>query len=362
LLKINRKQCVDRYYIEQKIFKILENLNFEKIDTQNIHKIYEDWPNIAKKYFEKKIEKIQVGSINHIVFVGMGGSGALGDIFSAILSKTDIHVCVVKGYHLPKTVNENTLVVTISISGNTDETNSVLQDAMKLNCKLIAFSSGGKMEQYCKDKNIEYRKIEKYHSPRASFPSFLFGILNVLSSIIPIEKTDVDETIIELEKMKKQISSKNLSEKNRAISLAKWISNEPLIYYPWGFESVAIRFKNSLQENSKTHVIIEDIVESCHNGIVAWEKKSDVQPIMIKGTDDHIKTKERWKVLSEYFDEKRIEYKEIFSTNGNILTKIICLIYLLDYVSIYKAILEEIDPSPVKSIEYVKTRINEITK
>jgi glucose/mannose-6-phosphate isomerase len=350
---------VDRYFIEQKIFKILENLNLEKIDTQNIHKIYEDWPNISKKYFEKNLKKMEISDIDHIVFVGMGGSGALGDIFSSILSKTDIHVYVVKGYHLPKTVNEKTLVVTISISGNTDETNSVLEDANKLNCKLIAFSSGGKMEKYCKDKNIEFRKIEKYHSPRASFPSFLFGILNVLSQIIPIQKTDVDEAIKELENTKKQISSKNISENNIAISLAKWIVNTPLIYYPWGLESVAIRFKNSLQENSKTHVIIEDVVESCHNGIVAWEKKSNVQPLMIKGTDDHIKTKERWNILSKYFDENQIEYKEVFSTNGNILTKIICLIYLLDYVSIYKAILEEIDPSPVKSIEYIKTKMNE---
>jgi glucose/mannose-6-phosphate isomerase len=336
----------------------LKNLNLEKIDTQNIHKIYEEWPNISKKFFEKNLVKMKVNGINHIVFVGMGGSGALGDIFSSILSKTDIHVCVVKGYHLPKTVNEKTLVVTISVSGNTNETNSVLEDASKLNCKLIAFSSGGKMEQFCKDKNIEFRKIEEYHSPRASFPSFLFGILNVLSQIIPIQKTDVYEAINELENTKKQISSKNLSKNNTAISLAKWILNTPLIYYPWGFESVAIRFKNSLQENSKTHVIIEDIVESCHNGIVAWEKKSNVQPIMIKGTDDHIRTKERWNVISKYFDENQIEYKEIFSTNGNILTKIICLVYLLDYVSIYKAILEKIDPSPVKSIDYVKKRVN----
>ena len=146
----------------------MKNLNLEKIDTQNIHKIYEDWPNISKKYFEKNFKKMEVNDIDHIVFVGMGGSGALGDIFSSILSKTNIHVYVVKGYHLPKTVNKKTLVVTISISGNTDETNSVLKDANKLNCKLIGFSSGGEMEKFCKDKNIEFRKIKKYHSDRKS--------------------------------------------------------------------------------------------------------------------------------------------------------------------------------------------------
>ena len=323
-----------------------------------MHQVYEEWPNIARTFFDKKFEKIKISNINHIVFVGMGGSGALGDIFSSILSKTNMHIRVVKGYNLPKTVNENTLVVAISISGNTNETNTVLEKASKLNCKLIAFSSGGKMEKICKDNNIEFRKIKKFHSPRASFPSFLFSILNILLPIIPIEEKDIQNTLDKMQEVKKIISIKNNSNNNVAMSLAKWISNVPLIYYPWGLECVAIRFKSSLQENSKTHVIIEDIVESCHNGVVAWEKESSVKPIMIRGDDDHYRTTEKFEILAKYFDEKNIDYKEIFSGKGNILTKIINLIYILDYVTIYKSILEGIDPTPVKTIEYIKNKID----
>ena len=288
----------------------------------------------------------------------MGGSGALGDVFSAILSKTNIHIKIVKGYNLPKTINENTLVVAISISGNTNETNTVLETASKLNCKLIAFSSGGKVEKFCKNNNIEFRKIEQFHSPRASFPSFLFSLLNILSPILPILEKDIQDALKKMEETKKQISIENISENNLAISLAKWISDIPIIYYPCGFESVAIRFKNSLQENSKSHVIIEDIVEACHNGIVAWESKSSIKPIMIRGIDDHFATKQKYQILSEYFNENGIEFKEIFSVEGNILSKIINLIYILDYVSIYKSILEGIDPTPVKSIDYVKNKID----
>ena len=323
-----------------------------------MHKIYEDWPNIAKKYFEKEFEKIKFSNINHIVFVGMGGSGALGDVFSSILSKTNIHVKVVKGYNLPKTVNENTLIVIISISGNTDETNTILKTATKLNCKLIAFSSGGKVEKFCKNNNIEFRKIEQFHSPRASFPSFLFSLLNILSPILPILEKDIQDALKKMEETKKQISVENISKNNLAMSLAKWISDVPIIYYPWGLESVAIRFKNSLQENSKSHAIIEDVVEACHNGIVAWESKSNIKPIMIRGVDDHFETKQKYQILSEYFNENGIEFKEIFSVEGNILTKIINLIYILDYVSIYKSILEGIDPTPVKSIDYIKNKID----
>ena len=107
------------------------------------------------------------------------------------------------------------------------------------------------------------------------------------------------------------------------------------------------------------HAMIEDIVESSHNGIVAWEKKSIVFPILLQGDDDNIKTKERWKVLKIYFNENNIEYGEIISIKGNILSKLIHLIYLLDYTSIYKAVIVKIDPTPVKSIEFIKSRLEE---
>ena len=102
-----------------------------------------------------------------------------------------------------------------------------------------------------------------------------------------------------------------------------------MIYYPFGLQSAAIRFKNSLQENVKIHAFAEDVVEACHNGIVSWEKKSDVQPILIQGQDDYIKTKERWQMLKEFLQQNNIEYREIMSVNGSILSKIINLIYLL---------------------------------
>ena len=75
----------------------------------------------------------------------------------------------------------------------------------------------------------------------------------------------------------------------------------------------AIRFKNSLQENSKIHAMTEDVVKACHNGIVAWEQDRNILPILIQGNDDYVKTKERWSVVKEFFQSKNMEYKEIYS-------------------------------------------------
>ena len=329
----------------------------EKYDPQGMHKVYDRWPQIAKDACESDLETIDFKDIDHVVFSGMGGSGTIGDLFSSILSKTDIHTTVVKGYVLPKTVDENTLVVITSVSGDTVETLSTLESASKKNCNIICFSSGGMIESFCIKNNIQFRKIPKIHSPRASFPNFVYSILKTLNSIIPIDKQEIIQSISLLENISQKISSTNLSETNPSLDLATCINGVPVIYYPWGLHAAAIRFKNSLQENAKTHVIVEDIIESGHNGIVSWEKPSGMVPVIIQGTDDHIKTKERWKLMHQYFDENNINYKEIFSVDGGILSKILCLIYLLDYSSIYYAVRLGIDPSPIKSFDFIKKRL-----
>ena len=323
-----------------------------------MYKIYDKWPEIARESYKSKMDVVDFRDIDHIVFAGMGGSGALGDIFSAILSKTDIHVAVIKGYHLPNTVDSHTLVVTTSISGDTVETLSVLDSANKSKCKLVAFSSGGKMQKYCTKNKIEYRNIPQLHSPRASFTGFLYSSLKVLKPILPIKESDILDSVNQLEKLGEKISSLNMNEKNPSLELAKWISGIPVIYYPFGLQAAAIRFKNSLQENAKKHAMIEDVIEAGHNDIVSWELRSNVQPIILEGEDDYIKTKERWNIIKEYFKINKIDYRTVHSVKGSIISKLINLIYLLDYSTIYLAALSKVDPSPTKSIDYIKHNLS----
>ena len=335
----------------------MEISDIQRYDSKKMYETYDNWPKLAKEYYEKDFSKLEIDDIDHIVFAGMGGSGTIGDIISSILSKTNIHVNVVKGYLLPKTVDSNTLVVVTSVSGKTDEVLSILKNSKNSKAKFISFSSNGDLEKISIENNIEYIKIPQSHSPRASLPSFLYSVLNILGNIIPIKKNDVMESISKLEQTQKLISSSNLNEENPSLSLANWIKNIPIIYYPGGLQAAAIRFKSSLQENAKIHTIAEDVIEACHNGIVAWETKTNVQPILIQGYDDYIKTKERWKIFKEFLQSKQIDFKEINSEDGNILSKIMSLIYLLDYTTIYHAVGSKIDPTPVKPIEFIKNRI-----
>ena len=322
-----------------------------------MYKVYNKWPEIAKKSFESQKDTENFENIEHIVFGGMGGSGAIGDMFESILSKTKIHVNVVKGYVLPETVNSNTLVIIVSVSGNTIETISLLKSAKKIGTKIIAFSSGGKIQEYCIKNNIKHILVPKFHSPRATFPSFLYTMLKVLYKTLKIKEDNIRDSIKKLEILQRKINSLNLTKDNTSLNLAKSIKLIPIIYYPFGLQSASIRFKNSLQENAKMHAACEDIIEASHNGIVSWEKKSDVMPILIRGSEDHIKTKERYEILKEFFIEKKIKYEEVISVEGNILSKLITLIYLLDYATIYKAVIDNIDPSPVNAINFIKNEL-----
>lgn len=339
---------------------MLDTSTLEKFDSQRMYKVYDAWPQIARDAFEAENDEVDFDGINHIVFAGMGGSGTLGDIIASILSKTNIHTSVIKGYLLPKTVDSNTLIIATSVSGNTQEVLSILKSSQRLKCQnVVAFSSGGQMKSYSQEHSLQFRHIPKVHSPRASFVSFLFTMLKVLKPVIRLENNDVYESIKELEIQNKTISSQNLSDSNTAVNLAKEINGIPLIYYPAGLQAAAIRFKNSMQENVKMHAITENIIESCHNGIVSWERPSNVQPILIEGQDDYVKTKERCRVIKDYFTENHIDYHTVHSVSGSILSKLVNLIYFLDYTSIYKAILSGIDPSPVDSINFIKNKLNE---
>ena len=334
----------------------LEDL--EKIDSKKIFKVYDKWPDIAKESYEQEFLKPEFKDIDHIVFAGMGGSGTIGDVFSSVLSQNDIHTSVVKGYLLPKTVDENTLVVVTSVSGNTQESLTILQNSKNNKAKFIALSSGGMIKQYAMKNGVNYQEIKMEHSPRASFSKYIFAMLKILELVIPVKKSDISDAISKMEIVQKNISSNNLNEENVALNLAKWMTGIPALYYPGGLESAAIRFKNSLQENSKLHVITEEVMEACHNGIVSWERKSNIQPILIQGSDDYFKTKERWELLKEFFNSKQIDYKEIFSVSGNIISKITNLIYLLDYASVYHSVISGIDPSPVSAVDFIKERLS----
>ena len=327
-----------------------------KYDTHNMRSFYNRWPEIAQEAYNtgRDVDIVDTDGVNHIVFAGMGGSGALGDYYAALLSKHSTHVTVVKGYGLPKTVDADTLVVCSSVSGNTAETLAVLKKSLRRPCRRMALSAGGRIKDVCMANNIPHHTIDVFHTPRTSFVAYAYALLGILK--MGITTQDIDESIDIMQKKRIQIQSTNLTLENPALNLATRLTKIPIIYYPWGLQAAAVRFKNSLNENAKMHAMVEDVVEAGHNEIMSWEMPSDVHPVMIQGTDDNSKTKERWMVFEDYFNEKNIPFTKINSSGRHIMTKLVNLIYLLDYSTIYLAAMRGVNPTSTDSIKYVKER------
>ena len=325
-----------------------------KYDTQCMYKVYDNWSKIARDSYEKEIVPLKCDNVNHVVFVGMGGSGTVSDIFYSILSQTSIRVTVVKGYVLPKNMDENTLVVVTSVSGNTEEVLTALKSSLQYNCMKIVFSAGGLIEKFANNNDIEHRSLIMHLNPRLSLPSAVYTILNVLWDTLSIDQNDIYDSIKALEICGQKICSDNLTGENPSLKLAMQLSKICLIYYPHGLQTVATRFKNSIHENMKKHALIENIIESCHNQIMAWDDNTDVLPILLHGSDDHAKTIDRWNVIKKFFESRKIEYIEFVVSGNNILTKNMNSIYELDYATLYSAVIKKTDPYTVDSIEYIK--------
>ena len=105
----------------------VSDIQLDLVDKTGMYKTYDSWPDLASNAFNNSIIGPDFKDIDHIVFAGMGGSGTIGDVFASILSKSEIHVSIIKGYRLPTVTNRNTLVVVTSVSGNTIETLTILE-------------------------------------------------------------------------------------------------------------------------------------------------------------------------------------------------------------------------------------------
>jgi len=336
--------------------QMFDSSTIQRNDPQGMQKLYDMWPEIAMDSFDKSQDCIDFKNPNHIVFAGMGGSGLVNEVLISLYSKNQVQISKVNGFDVPNHLTPNDIFVVTSVSGNTLETLTALDSARKIGCSIIAFSSGGKIEDYCKKYGLEHRMIPLFHSPRTSFTSFLYSMLRILQPILPITEGDVRESLDDLSRLKQKIFSFNLTETNPALNLANWFPKTPVIYYSKTLEASAVRLKNSFNENAKSHAITNELLEACHNNIVSWELPTASKPIMVRTKNDDKRIVETWEIMKEFFEDRKIDYKEIFSNDGNILSQLVGLIYLFDYSTIYYAIKCGINPSPIFSTEFFKNK------
>ncbi|HEY7751399.1 MAG TPA: bifunctional phosphoglucose/phosphomannose isomerase, partial [Ignavibacteriaceae bacterium] len=261
----------------------------------------------------------------------------------------------------PVFADRKTLVIISSYSGNTEETISVFKEALKKKCKIVAVTSGGIISKLAKKNKIPLIIVESGFQPRYAMGLNFFALLRILQSlkIIPNENKNV-ELIIKLWKNKgKEYSEKN----NQAFSIAsKVIGNISLIYSADNISSaVGYRFKCQLNENSKVHAFHNVIPEMNHNEIIGWESFREKQlrsiVLTILDKDYHPKISRRFKIITELIKSTGTEVFELKSSQKNFKVRIMDLIYLIDWITYYLAVLRGFDPSEIDFIHELKNRL-----
>jgi glucose/mannose-6-phosphate isomerase len=307
-------------------------------------------------------EKAKIGKnkfpVRNILISGLGGSGIGGTILNNVL-RDDISVPIIvnKQYQIPAFVNENTLVIISSYSGNTEETLSALMQAFKKNAQIVCIASGGLIQEYAETNDIDYVNIDGGSPPRAAFGQSFVQLLYILHYTGLLEdgfKQYLHEAIALLETDEAEI-------KVKAREIAQRLSGKiPVIYSDAKFEGVSIRFRQQINENSKMLCWHHVVPEMNHNELVGWREKNDnIAVVFIRNNQDFERNQERMEFTKEVVSQYASDVIEIYSKGEYDIVRSLYLIHFTDWVSYYLAELKGVDAVEVDVISKLKSKLAE---
>lgn len=301
----------------------------------------------------------------NIVVTGLGGSAIGGDILRTYaLSQAKIPVLVNRDYDMPEFVNSDSLVLVVSYSGNTEETVSAYHQALKRGAFIIAVTSGGKLSDLAHSDGIATIKVPGGLSPRAA-TGYLFAPMALILEDLGIiwgAKNDLEETIRVLQDIRKEIHP-GVNQDNEARMIARELKgNLPLI---WGSsahsETAALRWKTQINENAKCPVFFNVFPELNHNEIVGFEVPPDILAhivvILLRDSGDHERVQKRADITTGIIVDRVRKVIEVKARGESFLAKFYSLAYIGDYTSFYLALEYGINPTPVGTIDYLKSEL-----
>lgn len=293
-------------------------------------------------------------NLSNIVICGMGGSAISGDLLAGYLQdEIKVPIFVNREYELPRFVDENSLVFISSYSGNTEETLSAYEKAIKRTKKILCITSGGKLQTL----NPQFIfKIPTGYQPRCALGWLFVPMLIALHKldIISDKSAELEESITLLLKLSQEFSL----DKSSPYKVAeKLIGKLPIIYSDLRFVAVAKRWVAQLNENSKQLAHYNAFAELNHNEIVGFgEPKINTFLIILKDKSYNPRINLRIELTKQMFSTYT-EIQEIESCGNSLLARFFYLIYFGDWVSYWLAILKGIDPTPIERIDWLKKEL-----
>lgn len=302
-----------------------------------------------------------------IVLCGMGGSAISGDVMSAYLSdECTLPVKVVRNYSLPAFVDENTLLIAVSYSGNTEETLFCLEEGKKRNAGLFCISSGGKVLDVCERSGLDHVPIPSGWPPRSALGYLIVPICCLLQKMGYCETTVeemVDRAVPVLEQVWSELvgaSGDNFIKLNKLVNgLSRGML---MVYAPPAISVVARRWMTQLNENSKVLAHWGVIPEMNHNELVGWGNDGLKNYYKVVFLDYEFllpRIKKRIQLTREIILGRGIQCVILHLPGKDVRDVLMAGIYMGDIFSLVLAEEREIDPSPVEVIEELKRKMAE---
>ncbi|MEM3957537.1 MAG: bifunctional phosphoglucose/phosphomannose isomerase [Thermoproteota archaeon] len=305
-------------------------------------------------------------NVKEIIVCGMGGSAIGGDLFKD-LSQSILPLCisVVRDYNLPKYVGESSLVVAVSYSGNTEETLESFKQAYERGSRIIAIASNGLLEKACSKLKIPFLGVPSGYTPRSALPLLFIPLLKIAEEIgFPlVGEGELVEAQRLVEAYNLSLTPENPLSRNPAKQLAARLHEKlPIIYSMGHLKSVALRYKDQINENAKMRAMCDQLPEANHNEVEAWEKIDFKELLHVVFIDSRFKNPylaESINQLVSTIEKEGVGLSIVKPLGETMLEEMLSAIILGDWVSYYLAILRGVDPAPVKLISELKRKHDE---
>ena len=352
-----------------KIVDLDKPASYRVLDSDDMLRKLNEFPSLCRQAWDLAMQMDlppEFTGIDKVVILGMGGSAIGGDLVSSLaLTESHVPISVCRGYDLPAYVSDHTLVIANSYSGNTEETLSCFEQAVKSKAKILVMTTGGKLKARADSLNMPVFTYNYKSQPRAALPFSFMPLLCFIQKLGLVREitAEVDEMIKALRRQQENYEADMPLINNEAKKLASALRGYlAVIYGAETISEVAHRWKTQINENSKTWAFYEVIPELNHNSIVGYEFPADIRNkvfvVMLVSSFFSSRVQIRYDVVGRLLNKAGIRFKTVSVSSSNRLSEMMSLILLGDYVSYYLALLNGVDPTPIPTIDYLKEELS----
>ncbi|HLZ14581.1 MAG TPA: bifunctional phosphoglucose/phosphomannose isomerase [Candidatus Saccharimonadales bacterium] len=304
--------------------------------------------------------------VRNIVHAGMGGS-ALPAMLAQAWPVLPEPFEIVRNYDIPPYINQDTLFIADSYSGNTEETVSALEQAAAKGAQVVVIASGGKLQAMAEEKGYRFVQLPKVGQPRYAMFCNYKAILTALVSaglaeaekVYPVLDSAADFLERAIPAWLPTVPTKDNPAKQLAQEL---IGKSVVVYGGPKMYAAAYKWKISFNENAKQVAWVNQLPEFNHNEFIGWSKQPVDKPYAIvdlRSNLEHPRVQKRFEVTARLLSGMRPEPHVVQAQGETMLEQLLWMVAYGDFVSLYVALLNGINPTPVDLVESFKKALDE---